>query len=76
MGGALHLNKHESPSPKDALCQGLVNIGPVVLQKILYYINVFSLFRYYLSLEKGVDIHLNILEFVSPKAALRQFKFG
>ena len=67
------MNKLENPSPKDALCQGLVNIGPVVLEKkILYYINVLTLFRYYLSLEKGVDIHLNILEFFSPKAALRQ----
>ena len=33
-GVALHLNKLESPSPKDALHQNLVEIGPVVLEKI------------------------------------------
>ena len=30
----LHLNKLESLSPKDALCQNLVEIGPVILEKI------------------------------------------
>ena len=34
---ALHLNKLESPSPKDALCQlSLVEIGPVVLEKKIF----------------------------------------
>ena len=33
-GGVLHLNKLESPSPKDALW--LVEIGPVVLEKKIY----------------------------------------
>ena len=31
-GVALYLNKCESHSPKDALCQSLVEIGPVVLE--------------------------------------------
>ena len=30
---ALHLNKTESPSPKDALCQIFIKIGPVVLEE-------------------------------------------
>ena len=29
----IHLNKLESPLPKDALCQVLVEISPVVLEK-------------------------------------------
>ena len=33
-GRALHLNKLEFPSPKVDLCQVLVEIGPVVLEKI------------------------------------------
>ena len=37
----------------------------------LIVLNVFSLFRYYLSLKKGVAIHLNKLESPSPKDALR-----
>ena len=32
-GGALHLKTPEFPSPKDALCQVLVEIAPVVLEK-------------------------------------------
>ena len=40
--GALHLNKFESPSPKDALCQVWMKIGSVVLEK------KFCQFRYFL----------------------------
>ena len=48
-------------------------IGPVVLQKKIFkLINIFSLFRHYLPLEKGVVLHLNKLEFPSPKDALCQ----
>ena len=110
MGGALHLNKLESPSPKDAL----VEIDPVVLEKKIFifrqciftfrnnlplensgpflwtklnpvhprmlcakfgeigsmflekkilfnFVNVFSLFRNYLPVEKGGALHLNKL---------------
>ena len=32
-GGALHLNKLESPSPKNVLCQVWLKLGQVVLQK-------------------------------------------
>ena len=35
-GVALHLNKLESPSPKEALCKNLVEIGPVVLEKKIF----------------------------------------
>ena len=41
----------------------LVLIGTLVLvKKILNFMNVFSLLRNYLPLEKGVALHLNILE--------------
>ena len=46
----------------------LVEIGHVFLEKkiILNFVNVFSLFRNYLPLEKGRALHLNKLESPSP----------
>ena len=41
-------------------------------RRFLKFVNVFSLFRYYLPLEKGVALHLNKLESPSPKDALSQ----
>ena len=53
----------------------LVDISSVVLEKKIFeFINVFSLFRNYLPLEKGGALHLNKLEFPSPKDALCHFK--
>ena len=53
--------------------QGWVEIGPVVLEeKISKFVNVFSLFRYYLPLEKGVVLYINKLERTSPKNILSQ----
>ena len=41
----------------------LVEIGPVVLEKkFLNFVNVFSLFRNYFPLEKGVALYFNKLE--------------
>ena len=41
----------------------LVEIGRVVLEKkILNFVNVFSIFRYYLPLEKGEALNLKKLE--------------
>ena len=51
----------------------LGEIGPMVLEKkILNSINVFLLFHNYLSLEKGVALHLTKLESSSTKDALFQ----
>ena len=52
----------------------LVEIGSVVLEKRIFFnfINVFSLFRNYLPLEKGGDLHLKKLESPSPKDAFGQ----
>ena len=52
----------------------LVVIGLMDLEKNLFKISVyFRYFRNHLPLEKGVALHLNKLEFPSPKNALSQF---
>ena len=48
----------------------LVEIGTVFLGNILNFINDFSLFRYYIPLEKGVVLDLWKLEFPLAKDAL------
>ena len=67
-GGALHLNKFESPSTKDALCQSSVALE----KKILNFVNVCLLIRNYLPLEISVFLFLNKFKFPSPKDALCQ----
>ena len=60
-GLALHLSKLESPTPKDALCQVWLKLALWFLRRFLKFVNiVFSLFPYYLLLEKGVALHLNL----------------
>ena len=51
-----------------------VKIGPVVLEKKIFlnFVNVFSLFHNYLSLEKGGALHLHKLESPLPKDTLCQ----
>ena len=71
-GGALHLNKLESPSSKDELCQLWLKLAQWFWRKFITFINVFSLFRNYLGLEKSVALYLNKLESPSPKDALCQ----
>ena len=71
---ALHFNTLESTSSKAALCESLVEIGSVVLEKKIFFnfVNVFLLIRNYLPLEKGGALHLNKVESPSPKDALCQ----
>ena len=71
--GPLHLNKLESPSPKDALCQVWLKLALWFWRRRFFnFVNVLLLFRNYLPLEKGRALHLNKLEFPSPKDALCQ----
>ena len=71
-GVALHFNKLESPSPKDALCKVWLTLAQWIwIRRILNFM-YFSLFRNYLPLEKNGALHLNKLESPSPKAALCQ----
>ena len=71
-GEALHLDKLECLSPKDALyVASLDEIGQVVLENFLKnFVNVVLLFCNYLPLEKGGALHLYKLESPSPKDAL------
>ena len=72
-GGALHLIKLESPLPKDALCQVWLKLARWFWRRRFFKsVNVFSLFRNYLPLEKGGALPLNKLESPSPKNALCQ----
>ena len=69
----IHLNKLESPSPKDALCQVWLKLAQWFWRRrLLNFVNVFSLFHNYLPLQKGGVLHLNKLESPSPKDALCQ----
>ena len=69
--GALHLNKLESPSPKDAFCQVWLKLAQWFWRrKIFNFINVSSLFRNYLRLEKGWALQLTNHESPSPEDAL------
>ena len=71
--GALHLNKPESPSPKDALCQVCLKLAQRFWRRrFFHFVNVFSLFRYSHPLEKGGTLHLNKLEFPLLKEAFCQ----
>ena len=72
--GAFHLNKLEFPSPKDDLCQVWLKLAQWFWRRrFLKFINVFSLFRNYLPLEKSkARLHLKKLESPSPKNAVCQ----
>ena len=73
-GGALHLNKFESPLPKDDLCQVWLKMAQWFWRRrFLIFVNVFSQLCNYLPLEKAGALHLNKLESPSPKDALCQF---
>ena len=72
-GGALHSNKLESSSPKDALRQIRLKLVQWFLSgRFLNVVNVFLVFHNYLPLEKDRALHLNKRESPSPKDALSQ----
>ena len=72
-GVALHLNKLESPSPKNALCQVWLKLAQWLRRRRFFNVfNVFLLFPNYLPLKKDVALHLNKLESPSPRDTLCQ----
>ena len=78
-GMALHLNKLETPLPKDALCEDWLKLAKRFWRR--RFLNMFNrnlLFRYYLPFKKGMALHLNTLEAPLPKDALCHicFKFA
>ena len=58
--------------PEDDLCNVWLKLAPWFLRRFLKFVNVFSLFRNCLPLKKDGALHLNKLEFPSPKDALCQ----
>ena len=76
-GVTLHLNKLESHSPKDAMCQVWLNLAHWFLRiKFFIFVSVFSLIRNYIPLEKGGALHLNKLESPLPKDASSLVEIG
>ena len=70
-GGALYLNKLQTPSPKGDLCQDWLKLAQWFWRRRFFQVvNVFSQFRNYLHLEKGGALHLNKLESPLPKDEL------
>ena len=68
---ALLFNKLESPSPKDAFCKVWLKLAQWLWRRrFLNFVNLFSLIRNYLPLEKGVALHLNKIESPLLKDAL------
>ena len=67
-GRTIDLNKLEFPTPKETLCHvWLILTQWFWRRSFIKFVNVFSKFRNYLPLEKGGAVHLNKLEFPSPK---------
>ena len=73
--GPLHLNKLESPLPKDALCQVWLKLAKWFWRRIFFNsVNVFSLFHNNIPLEKGGALFWN--KFESPHPRMLCAKFG
>jgi hypothetical protein len=64
---ALYLYKLEFPLPKNNLYHVWLNLACWFWRRFLNIFSAFSLFRYYIPLEKGYPLHLNKLESPSPK---------
>ena len=71
-GGAIHLNKLKSPSPKNALWQVWLELAQWFWRRFLYLVNIISFLCFYLPLVKDGSLHLNKLESPLPKDALYQ----
>ena len=73
-GGALYLNKSESPSSEEALCQVWSKLTQRFWRRRFFnLVNEVSPFRNYLPFEKGGALYLNKIKFPSSKDALCQF---
>ena len=72
-GGAHHLNKLESPSPNDALCQIWLKLAQWFWKRLFNSVNVLSLFCNYLPLEKGGTLLLYKLNPLHPMMLCAKF---
>ena len=76
-GGTLGMNKLESPSPKDALCQVWLKLAQWFWRRrFLNFVNVFSLFRYYLPLEKDGPFMWTNLNFLNQRMFYAKFRWN
>ena len=72
-GGAPSFEQNWFPFTQGCFVPSLVEIGSVVLEKKIFdFVNVFSLFRYYLPLKKGVVINFNKIEYTITEDVLSQ----
>ena len=72
-GGVLHLNKFDSPSTKDALCQVWLKLVQWFLRRIFYLISsMFFAISLLSPLGKGMVLHLNKSDIPSTTDALYQ----
>ena len=74
---ALHLKKHDLPSPKDALCQLWLKLAQWILRRrFLKFVIVFLLFRYYFSLEKDGPFIWKNLKPQHPRMLCAKFGYN
>ena len=72
-GGALHLNKLESPSSKDALNQVQLKLAEWFWRRFVNLVNVFSLFLYYLPIiTSASQILFLFLCIITPSLNIKQ----
>ena len=72
--GPFNLNKLESPSPKDALCQVWLKLAQWSWRRRFFnFVNVFSLFRNYLPLVKGGPFIWTNLNPLHPRMLCAKF---
>mgnify|MGYP003692227413 CR=1 FL=1 len=72
--GPLHLNKLESPSPKDALCQIWLYLAQWFWRRRFFnFVNVFLLFRNYNPLERAGPFIWTNLQPLNPRMLCAKF---
>ena len=72
--GVLHFNESKSFYPENALSQGWLKLAQWFWRKrFLNFVNIFSLFCYYLPLEKGMVLHLKNLNPLHPRMLCAKF---
>ena len=67
-----HLNKLESPPPKDHLCKVWLKLALWFWRRFLNIFNIILQFSFYLHLEKSVALQMNKLKSPPPKDDLCQ----
>ena len=70
----VHLNKLDSPSPKDALCQVWLKLAQLFWRRrFFYFVNSFSLFLYYLPWKRAGHFILTNCNSLFPRMHCAKF---